>query len=383
MTKVGRKPNPILTIAVDCGSLSQQNKEQLGGIHTVTINLLTELARIDKRNLYLLYSFAPIPQELMRSFGKSMRNVVLPQFLGYKSLWLPLHLWFTKPQIFLALAQAIPPFAPPTLGLVYDLATIKNKTAYSNSRRLQQNTDTLVRRSKHIITTSEASKTDIQKKYQLGYRSVTVSFPGVESIFTAHGTKYVDTIPYFLYVGAMKKTKNVARIIEAFASVNASTGGRCRLVLIGSKKDADPHIGESIKHTGVEKFLSFKGYVSRKDLPKYMRGALAFVSPALSEGFGLPLLEAMSCGCPVITANNSSMPEVVGNAGIMINADDSGMLAKSMQRIFDDPTLRKKLSRHSLTQAKKFTNRRFARDVLLTIYKILRTEKKADESKQL
>ena len=368
MAKSGRKPNVALTIGVDCGALSQQPEENYGGIYTLAVNLLVELGRLDKRNHYLLYSFAPISKELMRQFGREMKNIVLRPRLGYKTVWLPLALKLQAADAFMALSQAVPRGAPPILGFIYDLAFLKYPNAYIQPAKLKHNTDEIVRESAHLITLSEASKTDIIKRYRLDNDRVTVAYPGVERIFRPRGPKFIDTKPYFLYVGALKKTKNIPKLIEGFVLFRRGSQKDFKLLLVGSLKDMDPEVTNTITRLKLAKRVVLKGYVDRFDLPKYYRGAIALVTPALYEGFGLPLVEAMASGCPVVAAKNSSMPEVMGKFGIMVSASKPEEITKAMQKLVDDSQYRIKMITAGFRQARRFNNRNFARIVLKNVY---------------
>lgn len=366
--RVGRKPKAALTIAVDCGSLSYKDAKHFGGIATVANNLLSTLGKIDKRNKYLLYSFAPIEDDVVRGFGHRMKNVVLP-VLGYKTLWLPLALKFTKVDAFFALSQAIPWRAPPTIGFLYDLAFLEYPLAYRSKGKLTRNTDQLVAQAQHLITTSEASKRDIRRHYNLSEDRISVCYPAASNIFTPKGTKYIDTKPYFLYVGALKVTKNIPTLIEGFSKFLDSVKSEYRMVLVGTTTGLDPEIPKTLARLKMGKQVIIKGFVKTEDLPKYYRGALALVTPALFEGFGLPILEALSSGCPVIVGDNSAQPEVVGRAGIKIRADNPVALSQAMFNLAHDDKLRTKLKKLGLKQAQRFNLKQFARCVLDLLYK--------------
>lgn len=368
---VGRKPKQVLTIAVDCGSLSAPENKR-GGIYTLTINLLINLVRMDPRNRYLLYSYAPLPKDLLSKIDKRMKNVILPK-VGFKNIWMSGRMIVDRPDIFLALSQAYPGFLAKfaktkTLGFVYDTAFLTYPGAYRNLRRLTKETRTLVDQACHIITISEASREDIVKTYKIKDKSVSVFYPGVSPRFSPHGLKYVDTDPYFLYVGSLKPTKNIPNLLIGFSLFLKQCVKKYRLVLVGSQVDIDPLIHAAITRLQLARHVVLKGVVSDTNLPKYYRGAVGFVSPALFEGFGLPLLEAMASGTPVIAANNTSMPEVVGKAGFLVNESKPEEIAEAMVRL-TEPKTHTKLKKLSLKQAKLFDSRRFARGVLDAVYK--------------
>ncbi|KKP59142.1 MAG: Glycosyl transferase group 1 [Candidatus Gottesmanbacteria bacterium GW2011_GWA1_34_13] len=367
-SKLGRKPRPQLTIGIDCGSLTPADEREKTGVATVVSNLLTSLSEIDQRNRYFLYGFGEIPSKIIQEFGNRAKKIILPKF-GFEKIWLPLALKLTKPQIFIASSQVIISPEIPTLGFVYDVAFLKFPKLYKNFQKLKINTKKLVYSAKHIITISEASKQDIIEAYHLNDDFVTVAYPGIEKIFTMVGTKYVDTIPYFLYVGALKKTKNVPQIITGFAQFLQNATKPYRLVLVGSDRDLDPEIASTIKKLNLNKKVIIKGYVARHNLPKYYRGAVALVTPALYEGLGLPIIEAMACGTVVIAASNSSMPEIIQKAGILVNAQEATSIANALSEIAQNDSLRNKLSKASTKQSQKFNQVKFTRTVLKSIYR--------------
>lgn len=363
--KVGRKPKPHLKIAIDAGSLSAEDEREKGGVSTVTQILINELQKIDLRNQYLLYTYARISNH-NRSHN-SITYRILPQ-PGFKTIWLPLAFRFDKPDVFIATSQAIPFNAPPTLLFVYDLAFLKFPECFKNPMRLKRNTKKAVLNARHIVTISEASKQDIVKEYKLKDDSVSVVYPGVGHEYRPQGTRYLGALPYLLFVGPLKKTKNIPVLIDAFAQFLKMSSKKYRLILIGSDKDLDPMIFRTVNKWGINKYVDVRGYVPDSELPKYYRGATLFVSPSLIEGFGLPLLEAMASGIPVIAGNNTSMPEVVGKAGILTDVKNPDSVAQAMFSISQDSSLRKKLITQGIKQARLFDTARFAKEVLNLIY---------------
>lgn len=365
--RVGRRPRPKLTIAIDCGSLSPSDARAKGGVATITFNLIESLAKIDKRNSYVFFSFSPLPPKLLNLFGNRVTQRILPQ-KGFMQLWMPISLKLLNPDVFLALSQVHPKVATPTLGFVYDLAFLHFPILYKDSHRLAKNTQYLVDKSRHIVTISEASKSDILKKYKLREKNVTVAYPGVSDLFCQNGPKFVDEKKYILYIGALKRTKQIPVMLTGFSKF-WQKNKNFRFVIVGSDRDLDPEINKTIKALKLEEAVVFKGYTQIYDLPKYLRGAFAFVSTAVYEGFGLPLVEAMACGTPTVTGNNSAMREVVGKAGILVDASSGDEIAKSLNKLVDDPKYRDKLIKLGLAQVKLFKWHKFAKEVLDCVYK--------------
>ena len=135
-------------------------------------------------------------------------------------------------------------------------------------------------------------------------------------------------------------------------------------MLVGGNAQLDQGIPKTIEQLNLQKAVIQKGYVSQSDLPKYYRGAVGFISPALYEGFGLPLLEAMACGCPVIAGNNSSQSEIIGNAGILVDAENTQQISDALSILAENETLRRRYSKKAIRQSRLFSWHRFARTLL-------------------
>jgi len=145
-----------------------------------------------------------------------------------------------------------------------------------------------------------------------------------------------------------------------------------KLVITGKKGWHYENLFETVRHLGLEKFVVFTGYVEDEEAPYLYSGADIYTFPSIYEGFGLPPLEAMSCGTPVVASNTSSIPEVVENAGILLSPKDVESWVKAILRILRDDTLRKKMSADSLKQAKKFSWRKTARQTIEVYEEVLR-----------
>lgn len=166
--------------------------------------------------------------------------------------------------------------------------------------------------------------------------------------------KYQINTPFILSVGRLEARKNFVPLIKAIHHLK-NEGLNFSLVLIGGMGWKHEEVIESMKDLGLEENVIFPGYVSEEDLVKFYNAADLFVYPSLYEGFGLPPLEAMACGTPVITSNTSSLPEVVGEAGIMVDPHDDQELTKAMHKVLTNENLSKKLGQKGLERSKCFT----------------------------
>jgi glycosyltransferase involved in cell wall biosynthesis len=183
--------------------------------------------------------------------------------------------------------------------------------------------------------------------------------------------------PYFLYIGTLHPRKNLVRLIDAFAALRAASrdqgqpvDGRadgvsgCQLVLAGRKGWLYEEIFARVRKLGLDESVVFTGYLPDADLPSLLSGAVAFVFPSLYEGFGLPVLEAMACGTPVICSNVSSLPEASGDAALQIDPLDSEALAQAMYQVAIDEGLRMVLTERGHRQVQRFSWQESASQVL-------------------
>lgn len=167
--------------------------------------------------------------------------------------------------------------------------------------------------------------------------------------------KYHIPKMYFLYVGTLEPRKNIERLLDAYAILLKNRIDAPVLVIAGKKGWLYNAIFDEVQRLHLENHVLFTGYVEENEVPLLMEGALAFVFVPLYEGFGLPPLEAMACGTPVLTSNAASLPEVVGDSGIMVSPDNCNEMANAMERLISDPNLREQLSQMGIERAKHFS----------------------------
>ncbi|NJN04395.1 MAG: glycosyltransferase family 4 protein [Leptolyngbyaceae cyanobacterium RM1_1_2] len=203
----------------------------------------------------------------------------------------------------------------------------------------------------HIICDSQSTANDLIQFYQLSADKITPILLGYDSDnFKLYNLPEGN---YFVYIGRQDIYKNLERLIYAFEIFSRTN--ECELWLIGPTHERyTPVLKEQAKTLGIARYLRFLDYVSYAELPRILSRAIALTFPSLWEGFGLPALEAMACGTPVITSNLSSLPEVVGSAAILINPYSIDELASAMQAVANNSQLRRELKVAGLRQSKKF-----------------------------
>lgn len=353
-----------MIIGVDAGALSVRDDRLKVGVYRVTVNLLHELGKLDKKNQYRLYTFLPIAPSQMREFGPRMKNVVVRPVIGWSMIQIPIELRRHPVDVFLGLSQMIPYSNARTIGFVYDLGFLRYPGAYPGSlARLEMQTKQLVKRSDHIVAISKSTRTDIARVYKTDNRCITVSYPGIDQRFTTRGPKYRGKRPYILYVGALKRGKNIPFALRAFKKFSDMTKKPYDFLLVGGDYWADTSITHMIEKLGLWDRVKLVGYVADRVLPSYYRGASVLFLTSLWEGFCLPATEAMRCGCPVVYAKTGSLPEIVGKAGLVFGKDSETQASDALVKITRSASLRKKLVRTGILRSKQFTWRTFAQSV--------------------
>jgi glycosyltransferase involved in cell wall biosynthesis len=225
----------------------------------------------------------------------------------------------------------------------------------------------------HVITDSESSCRDIVAKLGISRDRVTVVYPGIDLKRFKPATPADSRIhqrPYVLSVAGADPTKNVQALIEAFIAMPTPVRDAYDLVLVGDFRRR-PELRERVADAGIDKQAFFPGVVDDARLIAYYQQATLLVFPSRYEGFGLPVLEAMACGCPVVSSNASSLPEVAGDAAILVEPDDVTGFSREMERVLSDERLRTDLREKGLARAAQFSWDRTARETVAVYRKVI------------
>lgn len=233
------------------------------------------------------------------------------------------------------------------------------------------------KKSAGVITISENTRKDIIRFLNPPESKIDVVSLGVDESFRP-GVAGADNAPrkiygrYLLYVGLIRPHKNILRLIDAFAKLKKQDVIEHKLILIGKKKGTySDDLNERINRHSLGQDIIILEKIKPQELADFYRGAEIFVFPSLYEGFGLPPLEAMASGCPVVTSNTSSLPEVVGDAGLMVNPYDVDELAGAIHSLLRDENLRQKMIKRGLDRSKIFSWDDTAKETLKIYEKVL------------
>lgn len=266
------------------------------------------------------------------------------------------------------------------VNTVHDMVFKKfpNTMTKANYKRLEKNLKRSCDNSDIIITVSDNSKKEIMEYFNMPERKIRIVPNGVDLNFYKPIRnvnvikKYKIEKPYFLYIGTLEPRKNIPNLIRAFNILLQKLNKKDIILVIGGRKGwRYDEIYKCVEELKLEDDVLFLGYVPIEDMPALYTQAISFVFPSLYEGFGIPPLEAMACGTPVIASNTSSLPEVVGDAGMLVNPYDIEELSNAMMKIYEDNHFREKLKSLSLDRSKQFTWINAA-NKLLEVYKIFK-----------
>jgi glycosyltransferase involved in cell wall biosynthesis len=350
-----------MRIALDARPLSYQ----LTGIGIYLKNLLDHIQRIDRQNNYYLISNGSIDYELTNPRWRKIEGRVKTKLLS--SLWMqicaPVIASRLEVDLFWGTRHHLPYFLPPgirTVLTLHDLVYRLYPETMALPNRLLERllVGPSVRRSDCIITDTHAIAKDIQSEFDVDSKRVVPihlgkpDFPSKAN--NAAGPTHNFPSKFFLCVGTLDPRKNILRILEAFKRFSPSRYG-VHLVIVGSKGWKNKDLLKSLSAEPLVSHVHLTGYVPIDLLPSYYERAMCLVFPSLYEGFGLPILEAMSCGTPVVTSNMSSMKEVAGDAAFLINPFDISALVEAMKQVTEDASLRDRLRRRGLQRVKSFS----------------------------
>ncbi len=348
------------------------------GVGVVTYNLIKALTLIDNENeYYLIYNQKRdidiyrlnrgilIPR--VKPFGSFVwRNAVLPVTLQRKQLDLVHDPGGIGPLMFHMPFKKVITFHD--LGALYCPESFRTGFALLHRLLLYP---AAARNADKIITGSEFSKRDLIKHLKVPEGKIEVIHHGLDKRYkplsqeeiTEVKRKYNLDFPFILYVGIIGTKKNILNLIEAYHRVRDSLK-RYRLVIVGRRARTHAEIFRKVEMLGLQNDVLFTGYVPDDDLPGIYNAADLFAFPSLYEGFGIPVLEAMACGTPVVASNASSLPEVTGDAAIMVDPYDVHGLAGAMHELVTNKSLREKMVQRGLERAKLFTWEKAARETL-------------------
>lgn len=353
------------------------------GIGTYIRNLVRTLSRLDTFNQYTLITpsrdipeFAGLPANFSTALYENKGKAGLAQ-IGFSMFLRKL-----PAEVYHIPLNAVPLMMPkPYLVTIHDMSSLlfAAQSGYRNNLRLFYLRRGLLR-ADQVLAVSTATRHDVENVLRIPASRMRVVYNAPDPVFTPGAPRpsnsdtpalhapeiqrvldrYRIHYPFLLYVGRTNPQKNIPRLVEAFAVVRGELQDHpeykdLRLIIIGDEIAKHPALRHAVIQSRVEEAVRFLGFVPIDTLRTFYQAAAAFVFPSLYEGFGLPILEAMRAGAPVITSNTSCMPEVAGDAALLVDPHDAQQLANAVRRVLDDERVRVKLSEGGERRALEFT----------------------------
>ena len=375
--------SPTPTIGIDASRALVTRRTGTEHYSAQLLRALSELPEAQERRfvLYTNSSLAKAQEGLDFDLPPSWRIRAIPFPRVWTHARLSLEMATRPPGVLFVPSHVVPLWHPRrTVVTVHDLGYLYYPQAHTRLSRLYLHLSTIfsVRAARRVIAISRATRHDLISRYRVPARKIRVVYHGRDlsyapiedeaKVAEAAG-RYGVSRPYCLHVGTLQPRKNLGLLVEAWDLLRAKVEQPPQLLLAGKRGWLYESLFAVVEGKRLGDLVKFADYVEQDDLPALYSGALAFTFPSLYEGFGLPPLEAMSCGTPVIASNASSLPEVVGDAGLLLDPHDPTAWADAAQHVIEDEGLRRELSRKGLQRAEQFTWGRCARETLEVLRK--------------
>lgn len=383
-----------MRIGIDCRTILNPERGEAGGIGHYTYQLVRYLLKNDRKNHYVLFFDRSVKEKKIQKFRKKNTTIRYFPFSQYKK-FLPLvcsHFLVTafisreKLDVFHSPSSSLPRFYKGlSIVTLHDLTIFKKPEYFPESqyKAAKEAVPRYLKQVKKVITPSESTKRDLIKLFKANKDKIEVIPHGVdERFFKKESPKKINKIrkklgisqDYILYLSILSPRKNILRIVRAFEKLKKEKRGQqnvfknYQLVLAGKQLLKFKNTLKKIEESEFKKDIILPGYIDPEDIGPLYKGAKVFLFPSLYEGFGLPILEAMAEGIPVITSNVSSMPEVADEAALLVNPNKVLEIYQGLVKLITNKKLAKKLSIKGIKRAKKFSWDKTAKKTLLVYY---------------
>jgi len=361
------------------------------GIGRYLVCLLESLQEIDHSNEYLIYTaqdnhslfrlHQPNFREIRTPFSHNPRWLMRPGYFAWQNTWLQCELHARRVDV-LHLPNLLPVLISgiPTVVTIPDLGEYRVEHKYGVLRQWYRKSilPITVRNASRIIAISSCTKNDLVSLIDVPESKVDVVHLGTSALPSVTASEEAAVLakhvtgPYLLYVGAMFRHKNLERLITAYKRFRESTGLTHELLIVGKISKEHAELSGLVTTLGLDGCVRFTGYLTDAEVGCLYRHASAFVYVPLNEGFGLPVLEAMACETPVVTSNTSSLPEVAGDAALLVDPLSINEISAGIHRVLSDAALRSRLVTAGIERADAFSWRRCAELTMETYERALR-----------
>lgn len=335
------------------------------GTEWYSIEIIRHLLKLDHENHYILYSNKN-PEPPLTELPENVSWRVMPFPRGWTLFRLSTEMLFHPPDVLFIPAHTLPLVTPKkSVVMVHDLGFIHNPELYPMKQKVYHNfvLKFVKNHATHILTPTQFTKDDLTKTLNIPEKKITPIWHGYDDNLycprpTSEGHKSNDYQPYIFYIGRLETKKNIVNLIKAFDLFRtALPSSKFKLVLAGKPSHGYDKIKEAIENSPFKKDIIELGYLAEDEVPLYMSNAEAFVFPTSFEGFGMPIIQAMACGCPVLASNNTCIPEITdnGKTAVLIDPQNPEDIASGLEKILTNKTFKKDLIEKGLKQASKFS----------------------------
>ena len=374
-----------MVIGIDASRIAREDKT---GTENYSLNLIEAIAAVDRRNRYVLY-FNKIP----RFFEISQPNIST-KVISSPRFWtqgrLAFECFVRPPDILFVPAHTIPVVRRPNLKTVvtiHDLGAefLAEYHQFPQKLYLSWSTKYVAEHATRIISISKFTKKCLTRAMNVPSKRISMVHEAVNrKVFYPRGSGEIESVrakyglnkKYLLYVGTIQPRKNLPRLIEAFAKSRLKN---TELVLAGSQGWLVGEINKTPEKFSVSDRVRFLGYVDNDDLAALYSGAAGLAFPSLYEGFGLPILEAFACDCPVLTSNIGAMSEVAEDAAFLVDPTNAGDIASGLKKLVRNERLGQDLVKKGRERLKNFSWEKAATETIRVFEKTLKEERKDEE----
>jgi glycosyltransferase involved in cell wall biosynthesis len=370
---------PSVKIAIDIRRMTEF------GVGTYIRNIVRTLGRLDRETIYFLIGspakvkeIGPLPPNFHTiPLGEPERS--WKSFREFRTIVKRLECDLVHIPNLFSIPRGLPcPYVMTVHDMLEHLSRVRQQKGFWGSLHFQL-TKRVLRGAARIFAVSNFTKLEVEKLFGIPAGHIEVVYNAIDERFL-HGhtsaadrqliaERYQVTYPFLLYAGRISPHKNVVRMIEAFSALKTELEKdqvypELKLIIIGDDVSGNPDLRRTVIRSGVQNDVRFLGFVPIEVLRTFYDAAKIFVFPSLYEGFGLPPLEAMAYGTPVVTSNASSLPEVVGNAAVLVHPENVFEIMRALHRVLLDQPLREKMKERSYRQVTKFSWEKSVRRIM-------------------
>jgi glycosyltransferase involved in cell wall biosynthesis len=357
-------------IAINAHLLAHTNNFRRAGVSNYTEQLLRHLGRVDRGNQYTVFTTRGLSRsDLHLPEQFTVRPSLLPTInprvrVPWEQFVAPLLLRLLGADVYHGVLNVMPlAGSTPAVVTIHDLSPFLFPQTFRRVNRVYTRWAIKVscRHARQLIAVSEFTKQEMIRWLQVPADRITVTYNGVDPRFAPPDPVVLDAFrrraglpeQFILFIGTLEPRKNVPTLLEAYARIASETN--VPLILGGGKGWLYDEIFAKAEQLNLGDRIRFAGFIDDADLPLWYAAATVFTLPSLYEGFGIPLIEAMACGTPVVASTSSSLPEIVGDAGLLVAPTDPDALGAAILRVLREPDLRAELRERGFVRARRFS----------------------------